>query len=492
MTVRFIVDDSVDNSISHVTVDKVYFRKLYNMIIEDNNVFDFVRCIDISEDIVDKLSIHNENIQIKIGELLYYREQLNKYMRGSQKSNRKIVNKLYQIICQQENELDEYIQNFIDYLLLIENDDFENLYKDYIIRSAKMCKQSVFEDADVIVTTLSSSNNEYFKKISHRFTLLIVDEASQASELTTLIPFCHNIPKAILIGDPKQLPPTILCEEAKNNKYGRSLFQRLQENSPDSVHLLNIQYRMHPSISKLSSRCFYSNEIINGENVKSSNWQKDWCRNSDFGPLMFYNVKGVTNRDDDSLTNVTEAYQILNFITQLLQLTPKINFGRRIAVISPYRSQVLLIRNKLRQYYREMLGQLKLDYNQEFDFSGEKIVLSNENKELIKRINILDYINVNTVDSFQGQESDIVLLSCVRSNTKSIGFLSDKRRLNVAITRARFTLIIFGNADTLCKDSNWRNIISEIKNDKRFKAVSICLLLFSCKNLSLNKKNMKL
>lgn len=478
MTARFVVDDNVDSTISHVTIDKISFRKLYHYIVNVSNFFGIASDFNIPEETLEKLSIHNDNIQHKTYELLARREQLNKLMADQNKrNNKKIINKIYQKICFLENELDEYIQILIDNLLLIESDEFDD-YREYIINIAKKCKQRVFKEADVIVTTLSSSNNEYFKAIRSKFTLLIVDEASQASELTTLIPFCHNIPKAVLIGDPKQLPPTVLSSEVADNKYGRSLFQRLQENSPDSVHLLNIQYRMHPMISKLSSRCFYSNEIINGENVQSKNWQKDWCQNSEFGPLMFYNIDGVTNYDNNSLNNVTEANQIINFITQLLQMTPKINFNGRIAVISPYRAQVLLIRNLLRKYYKQMLDSLHLDQKKEFDFFGEKIVLDSDSRELLKKINILDHVSVNTVDSYQGQESDIVILSCVRSNTKKVGFLADKRRLNVAITRARFTLIIFGNAETLCKNKYWNNIITEIKEMKCYKAVRLLVNFF--------------
>jgi len=478
MTVRFVVDDNVDTTTSHITVDKVSFRRLYNFIVNQYNVFEEAPKMNVSKEILEKLEIHNSNIQYKTYELLERRDQLNKVMAGkTTKNTKKIINKIYEKICFIENELDEYIQIFIDNLLLIESNEFEE-YKEYIIKTAKECKKEVFKEADVIVTTLSSSNNEYFKSIASKFTLLIVDEASQASELTTLIPFCHNIPKAVLIGDPKQLPPTVLSSEVKNNKYGRSLFQRLQEGSPQSVHLLNIQYRMHPSISKLSSRCFYSNEIINGENVKSKAWQKDWCQNTEFGPLMFYDINGATNYSESSLNNIDEANQVLNFITQLLQITPKINFDKRIAIISPYRAQVLMIRNKLRVYYKQMLDSLHLDQNKEFDFSGDKITLSQESKNILKKINILDHINVNTVDSFQGQESDIVLLSCVRSNTKRVGFLADKRRLNVAITRARYTLIIFGNSETLCKNQHWENIISEIKEMKCYKPVKYFFFFF--------------
>ena len=474
MTVRFIADDNIDNAISHITADKFTLRKLYHDIITVKKLFDIAPAFINSKERIERLEIHNENIQTKVKELVKNRKILNEVIKQSERGKEKVIDRLYQRICLIENELDEYIQKFIDYLMLIDDESFEGL-KDSINETAKKCKIKVFEEADVIIATLSSSNSEYFKHVSKKFTLLVVDEASQASELTTLIPFCHNIPKSILIGDPKQLPPTILSTEAIENNYGRSLFQRLQENSPDSVHLLNIQYRMHPKINKLSNRCFYSNNIINGENVKSSKWQKAWCKNPDFGPLMFYDVDGVTNFSNNSLTNVTEATQVLNFITQLLESTPKIIFSHRIAVISPYRAQVLLIRSKLRDYYKEMLNQLNLNNTRELEISGEKVLLSDENKELLKKANILDFINVNTVDSFQGQESDIVILSCVRSDTKNVGFLSDKRRLNVAITRARFSLIIFGNSKTLSMNKYWNTIITEIKEDKCFKPVNILI-----------------
>jgi len=386
------------------------------------------------------------------------------------KNNQLLVNKLYQELCLIENDLDYYIQIFIDNLLLIEEEEFYE-FKNLIVDSMQSCKQEAFNEADVIVTTLTGSSNMFIRNIKDKISLLIVDEASQATELTTLIPLTYDIPKAILIGDSKQLPPTVIHNDAKNNNYGRSLFERLQYNSPESVHLLDIQYRMHPMISTLSSKCFYENAIVNGENVKSKKWQKSWFKNPDFGPLVFYNVKGIINKDDSSLTNMKEANEVLNIIKNLLNAKPSLSINTSISVISPYRAQVFLIRKKLKLLHKDNLDRFS-KYQKEIQENQEAIQLTDEGKELLKKINILENINVNTVDSFQGQESDIVILSCVRSGTRSLGFLTDKRRLNVSITRARFSLIIFGDSQTLSKDKYWKRIIDDIKKVNCFKTVS--------------------
>eukprot|EP00833_Pecoramyces_ruminatium_P017062 jgi/Orpsp1_1/1191094/evm.model.d7180000083464.1 len=483
-TIRFAPEEQVDNTISHITVDKMAAKKLYYRITKVKNIFDLAPSFNIPTTILEKLKNHHDNIQSKTYELTHKRKML-AHMIHTEKKNKKVIDKIYEDICLLENELDSYIQIFIDNLLLIDEPDFKD-YKDFIINSAIDCKQRVFNEADVIVTTLTSSSNEYINKIKNQFNLLIVDEASQATELITLIPFCYNIPKAVLIGDSKQLPPTVINSTVAEQNYDRSFFQRIESNSPNSVHLLNIQYRMHPMISKLSSQCFYSNAIVNGDNVTSKKWQKDWCeQNSDFGPLMFYDIKGFTNNNDGSLNNVKEANQILDFITDFLQSPEYVGFNSKISIISPYRAQVNLIKYKLKNYYRNALKKfnttIDLEEFKKLNLNDKKLNLKldikdevngKQNKNILKRFNILDNINVNTVDSYQGQESDIVILSCVRSNTHSLGFLRDKRRLNVSITRARYTLIIFGDSDTLCKDKEWKKIINEIKKMKRFKSVS--------------------
>jgi superfamily I DNA and/or RNA helicase len=483
-TIRFAPDEQVDNSISHITLNKMAARKLYYRITEVKNIFDLAPSFKIPEATIEKLKNHHENIQSKMYELTKKRKILTHMMR-MENSIKKVMDNVYEDICLLENDVDNYIQIFIDNLLLVDEPEFRE-YKDYMINTANECKKASFNEADVIVTTLVSSNNFYINNIKNKFSLLVVDEASQATELISLIPFCYNIPKAILIGDSKQLPPTVINNEIRTQNYDCSFFQRLEFNSPNSVHLLNIQYRMHPMISKLSSQCFYSNGIINGENVTSKKWEKDWYQNnSDFGPVMFYDVKGFSNNNNGSLNNSKEANHILDFITDFIQNPESIGYNSKISIISPYRAQVNLIKYKLKNYYRSILKKfdnvLDLEEFKKLNLSEKKTNLKldlkdkvngKKNKNILKRFNILDNINVNTVDSYQGQESDIVILSCVRSNTRSLGFLRDKRRLNVSITRARFSLIIFGDSETLCKDKEWKKIIKEIKSMNRFKSIN--------------------
>jgi len=414
----------------------------------------------------------------------------------------KIIDKLYENICLIENQLDNYIQIFIDNLLLIDDPTFK-IYKEYIVINYKKFRQQVFEETDVVITTLTSSSNDFINSIKDQFSLLIVDEASQATELNTLIPFCYNIPKSILIGDSKQLPPTVVNHDLEDKGYNCSFFERLDTNSPNSVHLLNIQYRMNPLISRLSSHCFYSDSVIDGDNVRSKKWEKDWCKgNPEFGPLWFYDVNGPTNNHNASLNNVKEAGKIIKFIDNFLKHPEKIGYDTKISIISPYRAQVILIKEKLKHYYRSYFNSFKIktdikefksmnlsdkesiltsyindedDDNNDIENSQKNVENSGKKNKLLKNVlkkfNVLENINVNTVDGYQGQESDIVILSCVRSNTHSLGFLIDKRRLNVSITRARYSLIIFGNSKTLQKDNEWNTIIKEIKKINCFKSI---------------------
>lgn len=330
---------------------------------------------------------------------------------------------------------------------------------------------------NVIISTLCGSGNLGNLPYDLNFDLLVVDEACQASELTVLIPFCLNISKAVLIGDPKQLPSTTINKTANSLGYGRSLFERLYKIDPTKVFLLNTQYRMHPKFSKLVSSRFYENKIFDGENVKSQKWIKEWTKdkNSKFGPVMFFDVKDTSSLSSSKYTNETEADQVVNFITKLLLSYPTIDFSNKIDVITPYKDQVLLISKKLKENYEKTLESLlKYKFNKN-DFNIEiynKTLNLNDYASELRSINILDFVNVNTVDSFQGQENDIIILSNVRSNTKNIGFLNDSRRLNVSISRARFSLIIFGDSSSLKNNSNWNYIINELKSMKCFESVS--------------------
>ncbi|ORX65298.1 P-loop containing nucleoside triphosphate hydrolase protein, partial [Anaeromyces robustus] len=308
-------------------------------------------------------------------------------------------------------------------------------------------------DTNVIVCTLCCSGNSCMKEL--KFDLLIIDEACQCSELTALIPFCYDIKRCILIGDPKQFPPTIKSQKIEKCGYGKSLFERIEDgSSSNEIYLLNTQYHMHPNINVLTSKYIYDGKIINAPIVKSEKWKKEWNKDNDskFGPVRFYQVNGtISNNNGSSFNNEEEATQVINFISELLLTYPNICFHKKISIISPYSAQVLLIKKKLRELYKKTT--------------------------LLKDEDILNHINVSTVDGFEGKENDIVILSMVRCD-KKVGFLKDKRRLNVSISRARYSLIIFGDVTTLILDNNWKNIITEIINMGCLKQVNILFFNF--------------
>jgi len=234
---------------------------------------------------------------------------------------------------------------------------------------------------------------------------------------------------------------------------------------------------MHPDISRLANKAFYDNKIFDGENVKSKEWIGEWCKNNKkFGPLVFYDVKGnTTQNNNSSISNEEEAQLVINCINELLHSYSNICFSKRISIITFYNAQVSLIKKKLREYYEDTLNDFldKTKYrssNNIFSFYDEMIDLGSHSrfKELLKKANIFKNIQVNTVDSYQGQENDIVILSTVRSDGK-IGFLRNANRVNVSLTRARNSLIIIGNVKTLCTNGHWNKIIKDILLNGSFK-----------------------
>jgi len=234
---------------------------------------------------------------------------------------------------------------------------------------------------------------------------------------------------------------------------------------------------MHPDISRLANKAFYDNKISDGENVKSKEWIGEWCKdNKKFGPLVFYNVKGnTTQNNNSSISNEKEAQLVINCINELLHCYSNICFSKRISIVTFYSAQVSLIKKKLREYYEDTLNDfLEMtkyrSSNNIFSFYDEMIDLESDKrfKELLKKANIFKNIQVNTVDSYQGQENDIVILSTVQSDGK-IGFLRNANRVNVSLTRARNSLIIIGNMETLRTNVHWSKIIMDIIQNGSFK-----------------------
>lgn len=262
-----------------------------------------------------------------------------------------------------------------------------------------------------VFATLSVCGRRSMAELSG-FDILVVDEAGQAVEAETLIPFQHNPSKVVLVGDTKQLPATTMSDNAKKFNFDRSMMSRLTEECRQECLMLNTQYRMHPSIVKWPSKQYYEGRLITApEILERVKLPKDDL----VKPYAFYSVEsGREYKNFHSFQNEKEADYVLRLVQKFR--SHEVTKDLTIGVITFYSAQVNLIQNKLKQ-------------------------LPRDNKTL-----------VSSVDGFQGDERDIIIISFVRSNNHAnIGFVSDFRRLNVAITRAKSQLVMLGDASTVGK-----------------------------------------
>ncbi|CAA9960180.1 Superfamily I DNA and RNA helicase and helicase protein [Pyrenophora teres f. maculata] len=294
---------------------------------------------------------------------------------------------------------------------------------------------AILNDAHVVCSTLSGSGHNMFRTIEVEFDTVIVDEAAQCVEMSALIPLKYGCAKCILVGDPKQLPPTIFSKEAARFRYAQSLFMRMQQNHPNDVHLLDTQYRMHPEISLFPSQTFYDGKLLDGGDMASLRKQP-WHQSSLLGPYRFFDVKGQQQKapSGKSLMNIAEINVALQLYNRLTSDYPDYNFKGKIGIITPYKSQL----QEIKQRFMKAYGQT-----------------------------IIEDIDFNTTDAFQGRESEIIIFSCVRANG-GIGFLDDVRRMNVGLTRAKSSLWVLGNSASLQSGEFWNKLIVNAQARKRF------------------------
>ena len=287
-------------------------------------------------------------------------------------------------------------------------------------------RNKLFGEARVIASTLVGSANRLLDGM--KFGTLFIDEAAQALEAACWIPI-RRATRVILAGDHCQLPPTIKSIAAMKGGLDKTLMQRIVECKPEAVTLLKMQYRMNEDIMRFSSDWFYNGQVEAAPMVKyrgildldkAIEW-KDTSGNAYHEEFVGDNF-GRINKEEAQLTLLSLAEYFVRIGRQRI-IDERIDVG----IISPYRAQV--------QYLRHLIK--KTDFYKPF----RKI------------------ISVNTVDGFQGQERDIIVISMVRSNEEGqIGFLRDLRRMNVAITRARMKLIILGDSATLIRHPFYRRL----------------------------------
>ena len=305
-------------------------------------------------------------------------------------------------------------------------DDISEIPKDELQEEI----DEILNNYDIIIATCSTAWDERISR--QNFPFVIIDEVTQCCEIESLIPIVHGCKHLTLIGDQKQLGPVILHPKADSIGMKVSIFERMLKLYPQLLNIINLQYRMHEEIIKFPSQEFYNNEIKNALSKESRinkafnskfNWPNETI------PLLFLHVEGqeIIIKSGQSKQNEEEAEMVALFVEKLEKLGIKLN---NIGVITPYSAQKFLIHKKLKEKY--------------------------------KASNIIENLKISSVDGFQGREKDFIIISNVRSNIKNrIGFLQDFRRLNVSITRAKYGMIVIGNAKCLYNASEiWAKFIS--------------------------------
>lgn len=309
-----------------------------------------------------------------------------------------------------------------------------DVYKNTMRQGRDAIQSRYLRGADVLFGTLNSYGSASVTRNLPvgRAEVCLIDEAAQAHEVASLIPLRFDPQRLILVGDPQQLPATVLSMRASlEYNLERSLFQKLQEASWPHHVMLTTQYRMHPAIAAFPSKHFYHGALVPSNSVLS---RPPFAPHMP-GPMTFFDLPDSEEvRRGVGRSNPAEALFIGRLLQELISALgdkAKTLLPDGLGVISPYKQQVALLKRNL-------------SYG----------TLSDE------------WLEVGTVDSFQGREKDVIVVSTVRSSASSgIGFVADMRRLNVSITRAKRALWIVGDSQRLSSGSTeWRDLVQHCQN----------------------------
>lgn len=297
----------------------------------------------------------------------------------------------------------------------------------------RKCESELLRNSDVICCTCVGAGDPRLSKF--QFKSILIDESTQATEPECMVPVVLGAKQLILVGDHCQLGPVVMCKKAARAGLSQSLFERLVVLGIRPIRL-QVQYRMHPALSAFPSNTFYDGSLQNGVTAAErtiNNLDFPWPQPEK--PMFFYCSLGQEeiSSSGTSYLNRTEASMVEKIATKFLKAGIK---PEQIGIITPYEGQ----RAYLVQYM-QYSGSLHQKFYQE--------------------------IEVASVDAFQGREKDIIILSCVRANEhQGIGFLNDPRRLNVALTRAKYGVIVVGNPKVLSKQLLWNHLLSYYKEQK--------------------------
>ena len=323
----------------------------------------------------------------------------------------------------------------------------------------------LFGEARVIACTLVGSAHRLLEGM--KFGTLFIDEAAQALEAACWIPM-KRASRVILAGDHCQLPPTVKSIAALRAGLGKTLMERIAENKPEVVTLLKIQYRMNDEIMRFSSDWFYGGKVESAPQIKYRS-VLDYDH-----PITWIDTSNEENQitieggdaPEDSASNSSSASSSNSSSTSAANQNSDLNFkeqfvGESFGRINKAEAELTLL--TLAEYFTKIGKQRVLSESIDVGIISPYRAQVQYLKKLIKKYEFFKpyrrLISVNTVDGFQGQERDVILISLVRSNDEGqIGFLKDLRRMNVAMTRARMKLIILGNKDTMTKHPFYKKL----------------------------------
>ncbi|KAG5550075.1 hypothetical protein RHGRI_015137 [Rhododendron griersonianum] len=293
-------------------------------------------------------------------------------------------------------------------------------------RERDSIRASILDEAAIVFSTLSFSGSVLFSKLNRGFDVVIIDEAAQAVEPATLVPLANGCKQLFLVGDPVQLPATVISPIAE--KFG--MFSQ-----SGSIPFI-IQIRSFPS------REFYDGELEDGPDVVNQT-KRSWHDYRCFGPFCFFDLhegKESQPSGSGSWVNEDEVDFVLAMYHKMVTRYPELKSSSRLAIISPYRHQVKIFRDRFRST---------------FGVESDKVV------------------DINTVDGFQGREKDVAIFSCVRaSKEKSIGFVADFRRMNVGITRARSSVLVSKPYREFFSDENIKSMAVKVLRPEKAEAPS--------------------
>jgi len=299
--------------------------------------------------------------------------------------------------------------------------------------------EDVLESVQVITCTLVGASHRHIRHLS--FETVFIDEAAQALEPGCWIPIAKG-QRLVLAGDHHQLPPTVKSEKAAREGLRETLFEKCIQRQPDTARMLTMQYRMHAHIMGFSSEKFYGGQLVPHPSVRHANLAAYDPRFAFDLPVEFIDTAGceyheVAIPESRSTANPEEAHLLLERLARLLAPCNSTEHDQRpltIGVIAPYRAQINYLKDAI------------------------------EDSAVLNDLLLQRRLSVGTVDSFQGQERDIIAITLTRSNNQGeIGFLSDIRRMNVGMTRARRKLLLVGDSSTLCCHPFFVELLAYVK-----------------------------